>query len=183
VRRDWELAEKRRAYRRGLCRWCLGPVEKPRRTYCGDACVHEWSLRAFQSYVRKLVLRRDGGICAACGTDCVALQRDLTVVATRSATEFLERLAELGAGIERRVANMSIWSSVALLERRGGFDEKLARIRTEQATWRSQFVRTLWDADHAVSLEEGGTSELENVQTLCWKCHRQKTAEHARRRA
>src|SRR4029079_15806310 len=25
-----------------ICRWCRGPAVAPRRTCCGDTCVHEW---------------------------------------------------------------------------------------------------------------------------------------------
>lgn len=40
----------------------------------------------------------------------------------------------------------------------------------------------LWDADHIEPLDEGGSWELENVQTLCHPCHKEKTAEQASRR-
>jgi len=46
--------------------------------------------------------------------------------------------------------------------------------------WREVFH---WQADHIISLEEGGSREMSNVQTLCEPCHVRKTAEHARRRA
>jgi 5-methylcytosine-specific restriction endonuclease McrA len=37
-----------------------------RRTFCSDACVHEWRLRSSPSYVREQVWKRDGGICRRC---------------------------------------------------------------------------------------------------------------------
>ena len=40
-----------------------------------------------------------------------------------------------------------------------------------------------WEMDHAVALEEGGTSCLSNLQSLCPGCHARKTREHAGRRA
>jgi 5-methylcytosine-specific restriction enzyme A len=37
--------------------------------------------------------------------------------------------------------------------------------------------RSLWDADHIVPVAEGGGEcDLENLRTLCLKCHRQATA-------
>lgn len=42
---------------------------------------------------------------------------------------------------------------------------------------------SLWDADHIDPLNEGGSWELSNVQTLCSPCHKEKTAEQASRRA
>lgn len=42
--------------------------------------------------------------------------------------------------------------------------------------------QTLWDADHIEPVDEGGSWELSNVQTLCHPCHKEKTAEQAGRR-
>lgn len=33
----------------------------------------------------------------------------------------------------------------------------------------------LWDIDHIVPLADDGTSEMENLRTLCVKCHHQVT--------
>ena len=58
-----------------VCRWCRGPVTKPRRTFCSDACVHEWKIRSSPSYVRKEVKKRDRGVCQCCGFDVRAAER------------------------------------------------------------------------------------------------------------
>jgi 5-methylcytosine-specific restriction protein A len=43
--------------------------------------------------------------------------------------------------------------------------------------------RTLWDADHVLPVAEGGGEcDLENIRTLCVKCHRTATAELRKRR-
>lgn len=43
---------------------------------------------------------------------------------------------------------------------------------------------SLWDADHIEPIDEGGSSwEMENIQTLCHPCHKEKTAEQAARGA
>jgi 5-methylcytosine-specific restriction enzyme A len=43
--------------------------------------------------------------------------------------------------------------------------------------------RSLWDADHIVPVVEGGGEcDLENIRTLCLKCHRAATAELRKRR-
>ena len=43
--------------------------------------------------------------------------------------------------------------------------------------------RTLWDADHIVPVVEGGGEcDLDNLRTLCLRCHRQATAELRKRR-
>jgi 5-methylcytosine-specific restriction endonuclease McrA len=43
--------------------------------------------------------------------------------------------------------------------------------------------KSLWELDHVVPLIDGGTHDLENLQTLCTPCHKRKTAEEARERA
>jgi 5-methylcytosine-specific restriction enzyme A len=58
------------------CRWCGLGVAGRRRTFCSDACVHEWKLRTDPGYLREHVFRRDKGVCAACGIDTEALRKD-----------------------------------------------------------------------------------------------------------
>ena len=57
---------------RTLCRWCSLEVPKGRFTFCSEWCVHEWKLRTNPGYLREQVLKRDKGICALCGFNCVA---------------------------------------------------------------------------------------------------------------
>ncbi len=46
------------------------------------------------------------------------------------------------------------------------------------ADWGLLIPRTLWEADHIVSVAEGGGQcDLSNMRTLCLKCHRARTAE------
>ena len=41
---------------------------------------------------------------------------------------------------------------------------------------RTRIRRSLWDADHIVPVTEGGGEcDLENIQTLCLRCHREAT--------
>jgi len=43
--------------------------------------------------------------------------------------------------------------------------------------------KTWWDADHIVSIAEGGRNELVNLRTLCIRCHKAETKGLAGRRA
>ncbi|HIG00963.1 MAG TPA: HNH endonuclease [Myxococcales bacterium] len=43
--------------------------------------------------------------------------------------------------------------------------------------------RSLWELDHIIPLIDGGSHELENLQTLCKPCHKKKTAQEASQRA
>jgi 5-methylcytosine-specific restriction protein A len=61
-----------------VCRWCHGPVARPRRTFCGDACVHEWKIRSSPWYVRRQVKKRDKGVCQVCGVNVVKAHREWT---------------------------------------------------------------------------------------------------------
>jgi len=49
-----------------LCRWCETECASKRRTFCGEACVHEWKLRSNAGYARRKVWERDAGQCALC---------------------------------------------------------------------------------------------------------------------
>jgi len=59
-----------------ICRWCRRPVAPPRRTFCGDACVHEWKIRSSPWYVRREVKKRDKGICRLCGLNVLKAHRE-----------------------------------------------------------------------------------------------------------
>jgi 5-methylcytosine-specific restriction protein A len=119
-----------------LCRWCRAEVQGRRRTFCSDACVHEWKLRTDPGYLREQVFARDKGVCAGCGADTVAMRRDMR---------------KLDYAARRRL--LKEWG-----QREGS-----------RKSW--------WDADHAVPVAEGGGQcDLENMRTLCLKCHRTATA-------
>lgn len=117
---------------RALCRWCELEVPQGRFTFCSDFCVHEWKLRTDPGYVREHVFRRDRGVCASCGINCV------------SEWNRLRRLR--GASRALAFANWGI---------------------------RPSHRKSLWDADHVVPVVEGGGEcDLNNLRTLCLKCHR-----------
>jgi 5-methylcytosine-specific restriction protein A len=63
---------------RPVCRWCRGIVQRPRRTFCSDACVHEWKIRSSPWYVRQQVKKRDKGTCQLCGFNVIKAHREWT---------------------------------------------------------------------------------------------------------
>lgn len=154
--------ERRRADTKGpdgkrYCRWCQGEVKPPKRTFCSQACVHEWRLRSDPGYMRWRVFERDRGVCAACGLD----------------TEALRPLIRQ-AGREVR-----LWP-------REGYEERVTqRLREMGIVIPGEVPRnrlSLWDADHIVPVVEGGGEcDLSNIRTLCVWCHRQETAKLAKR--
>jgi len=74
---QWGVPE-RNAAGEPICRWCRGPVTPPRRTFCGDQCVHEWKIRSSPWYVRQQIKKRDKGTCQRCGFNVVKAHREWT---------------------------------------------------------------------------------------------------------
>jgi 5-methylcytosine-specific restriction enzyme A len=81
---------ERGASGRPLCRWCGAEAPKGRRTFCSDACVHEWKLRTDPGYLREKVFERDHGVCAACSVDTMALRRDMRKLDYAARRSFLK---------------------------------------------------------------------------------------------
>lgn len=110
---------------RPLCRWCRVEIPPRRRTFCSDACVHEWKLRTDPGYLRERVLARDRGVCAKCGVDTIALRRDMRRLDYAARRKFLRDW-----GLSER-SRKSLWDAdhiVPVVE--GGGQCDLANMRT-----------------------------------------------------
>ena len=130
-----------------VCRYCKGKIPPKRRTFCSDSCVHEWRIRSDNSYMREQVFLRDLGICKECGTD------------TRYTKIELENL-------QRQIRISNDDESVKK------YDTYLERMRLTK----KEAVKSVWHADHIKPvIFGGGEAGLENLQTLCVKCHKSKT--------
>jgi 5-methylcytosine-specific restriction endonuclease McrA len=175
ARAGWVEARKlpRGAGGNPLCRQCGRETPSRRRTFCGDACVHEWKIRTSPGYQAFHVRKRDRGVCESCGLDCVALLRELKSLRAS------ERCRRFGADQVRHAsveASMPFDRNSKPLQDR--FDE-LAMPRHLR-----MLDRRLWEMDHRIPVVEGGGScGLDNLRTLCWSCHRSVTRELAKRRA
>jgi len=206
----------------GQCRWCCGPVPKPRRSWCSDACVEAYKIRADGGYARSKVFERDNGICAVCRVDTEALQAEWLALLARIA--IVERSGDrvrvsipvpdrepvLCGDLEphcgwRENVRVNLWlptSRVLGSVNRGGSTLRAAvaaivqrhAIRAEPdcpcefhracSPWGFRVGRTLWEADHILPVVEGGGGcGLDNLRTLCTRCHRQATAALAARRS
>lgn len=136
----------------GPCRLCGLPVEKGRRTFHA-VCAEHWLVTSNPGHVRRLVERRDHGVCARCGLDCTALYAELSD---------MRRALKACYPSDRKA-----W--LALLDAAG-------------CRKRVQACRSLWDAHHTHAVAEGGgLCELDGFETLCWRCHAAETAALRRR--
>lgn len=145
---------------RKLCRWCGTEVSPPRRTFCSSDCVDDWNVRQSPSYAREQVFERDKGVCALCGVDTIA-----------QAAELKERFRVDWRG--RPASDVS-----------KAFYKRLRELHVPVGRWQSGRERGCWDMDHTTPVVEGGGScGLENLRTLCMRCHWQQTSLLKRRHA
>ncbi|HEU5021547.1 MAG TPA: HNH endonuclease signature motif containing protein [Bryobacteraceae bacterium] len=110
---------------RSLCRWCRNETPPRRRTFCSDACVHEWKLRTDPGYLREQVFKRDGGVCAGCGVNTVQLRNDMRRLDYAARRKFLREW-----GISEK-SRRSLWDADHIIPvAEGGGQCDLANMRT-----------------------------------------------------
>lgn len=148
-----------------VCRLCAGVLTGRRRSWCSQACQDHWLIRSIPSFARKKVFERDRGVCRSCGVD--AHTRD-TLIARKVRAE------------EKRVKGLLTASQL-----RQHLENHLLQVVTESGLETPKMMG--WQMDHIVAVEDGGGEcGLENLQTLCTVCHKQKsraqTALRARKR-
>lgn len=174
---------------------CGQPLKGRRQRWCGDACVHVYKVRADPAYARDQVEHRDKGVCRECGLDTLDLQRQLADLDRNVINTWWEQegnaihaqhmgryaiYARPSVEVTRHHQRSWSWATKAV----GPRIEKVRRaflrsLGLEQYWWR----KTLWDADHVLPVAHGGGGcDLDNLQTLCVKCHAKKTAAQAQRR-
>lgn len=108
-----------------LCRWCHTETPPRRRTFCSDACVHEWKLRTDPGYLREQVFRRDKGVCAGCRVDTVQLRKDMRRLDYAARKKFLK---DWGLSEKSR---KSLWDADHVIPvAEGGGQCDLANMRT-----------------------------------------------------
>ncbi len=75
-----------------ICRWCMGKVSPPRRTFCSAECVHEYTLRTNWTYCKRFVAKRDKYICQICRINCKELKKVLSAMPKRTAAAEADRM-------------------------------------------------------------------------------------------
>ncbi|MBS1793640.1 MAG: HNH endonuclease [Acidobacteria bacterium] len=135
----------------GLCRRCRKALTGRQTKWCSTACSYAafdemMIAKGSSTYIRKALLARDKGVCALCGCD----------------TEKMQRI--------RKHAQSSSW--------RWRTDEGIyvnSFTENEEIFRRHERNGSLWEADHILEVVNGGKHALDNLQTLCVPCHKEKT--------
>jgi hypothetical protein len=177
----------------GRCSWCGEAVTAPRRSWCSQACVDAYTVRAWPSRARSLVKARDRGVCAACGLDTEQLRRAVDAAMARAygvrhpRSEWWpvpERGSEADlVRIAKQAGRDAAWLWLAA-EARQMLSEHGFEPAQHLSRGMTAIHRTLWEADHIVPVVEGGGAcGLENYRTLCRPCHVAVTGQLAKRRA
>lgn len=79
-----------------------------------------------------------------------------------------------------KICNIDTKKTAALIRLASG-DEKIKLLKeysisTKRKIWIQKYGGGLWDADHIIPVKEGGgLCGLENIRTLCIKCHKAET--------
>lgn len=134
------------------CRWCGESVKPPRRTMCSPECVHELMIRRSGKYLRDCTYKRDKGICCLCGKDTKKIAKTLWMYLNNNQLDEYHLLL------------------------------KEENIKPKRKLWKKKHGGGLWDADHIIPVKEGGGQcGLENIRTLCIKCHKIETKKLAQK--
>lgn len=158
---------------KGMCRWCDKETEKKNVTWHRE-CIKACALANDSAAQRSFCLKRDHGVCASCGVDTVALAHERYDRKGRNGLDewFIRREAERLFG----------WHYTD--EKRTWVNETLDQFIKERG-WSQDEIE--WQADHIkpIHLANGDPSFFtgENLQTLCVKCHKEKSKREAGARA
>ncbi|XP_014796624.1 PREDICTED: DNA annealing helicase and endonuclease ZRANB3 [Calidris pugnax] len=145
-----------------LCLSCHQPAGRPEpgcrawdTRFCSHACQEDFSIRSSQSYLRTKVFEIERGVCQFC---------------KQNAQELYLSIRDAPKGRRKELLESSWLSHLPL----GQLNEMI----------RSPAEGQFWQVDHIKPVYSGGGQcSLENLQTLCTLCHRERTAKQAKERS
>ncbi|KAM6307294.1 DNA annealing helicase and endonuclease ZRANB3 [Aegotheles albertisi] len=147
-----------------LCLSCQQPTARPDpgcqahawdTRFCSHACQEDFSIRSSQSYLRTKVFEIEHGVCQFCNQNAQELYLSIRDAPKSQRKKLLE----------------SSWMSHLPL---GQLNEMLTN-PTEGQFWQVDHIKPVYSG--------GGQCSLENLQTLCTACHRERTAKQAKERS
>lgn len=178
--------------KKGRCRWCGNEVQAPRRTWCSDACVEQYTLLTDPAKFRPYVFERAHGRCQLCNVDLARRQRLIDAWTSRVAPIVWSgvvapraRLRTIYVPVRQRIGgtrlsfedtHVYVYEPV---ERRDARQEQARRLVRVLARYRIKVGSPCWEIDHVEPLADGGSHSLANLRLLCCACHRSVTAAQA----
>ncbi|NWU94009.1 ZRAB3 endonuclease, partial [Upupa epops] len=123
--------------------------------FCSHACQEDFSIRSSQSYLRTKVFEIEHGVCQFCNQNAQELYLTIRDAPKSQRKKLLE----------------SSWMSHLPL---GQLNEMITN-PTEGQFWQVDHIKPVYSG--------GGQCSLENLQTLCTLCHRERTAKQAKERS
>ncbi|NXN26741.1 ZRAB3 endonuclease, partial [Nycticryphes semicollaris] len=123
--------------------------------FCSHTCQEDFSIRSSQSYLRTKVFEIERGICQFCNHNAQELYLSIRDAPKSQRKELLE----------------GSWMSQLPL----GQLNEMIRSPAEGQFWQVDHIRPVYSG--------GGQCSLENLQTLCTLCHRERTAKQAKERS
>lgn len=161
----------------GFCWRCQKQLTNKQIKWCSKDCSYEAAeelmfAKGSSKHLRKAVFARDGGICASCGVDGEKLQR-ISDAANDSLIDFEKDINPFWT----QNLEMSYEDYTRELNKSFAFAKQY--FKSARLIWKNtalNFGGSCWQVDHIVEVVNGGKHEMENLQTLCNLCHKNKTA-------
>ncbi|XP_028627317.1 DNA annealing helicase and endonuclease ZRANB3 isoform X2 [Grammomys surdaster] len=149
---------------RPLCLRCQHPTCQPEQRskasawdsrFCSLKCQEEFWIRSNNSYLRAQVFATEHGVCQLCGVN---------------AQELFLRMRDAPKSQRKNLLD-SAWTAKLPLEQLN----EMLRNPGEGHFWQVDHIRPVY--------EGGGQCSLDNLQTLCTVCHKERTAQQAKERS
>ncbi|XP_033900528.3 DNA annealing helicase and endonuclease ZRANB3 isoform X1 [Acipenser ruthenus] len=123
--------------------------------FCSQRCQEEFLVRSNQSYMRAKVFETERGVCQQCNLHAQELYQRIKDAPRVSRKDILE----------------NTWMSQLSLNQLN----EMIRNPTEGLFWQVDHIRPVYGG--------GGQCSLDNLQTLCTVCHKERTAKQAKERS